>query len=93
LDIDLAAITTDDRCGAAGTHLDGITDIGLDAAADWLEALTLIDREVALAGLDGGGPARLAMSRLQPTHNALGHFSMTNTPAVASFMHRCPASA
>jgi hypothetical protein len=40
LDIDLAAVTIDDRCGAAETHHDGVADIGLDATVDWVEALS-----------------------------------------------------
>ncbi len=48
----LATVTIHDRRCAAGTHHDGVTDIGLDAAVDRLEALTPIDREVALAGLN-----------------------------------------
>jgi hypothetical protein len=58
LNIDLAAVVINDRCGALGTDHDRVADIGRDAASDWLETLALIDGQIAESGLHYSGPGR-----------------------------------
>ena len=63
LNIDPAAITIDNGCGATWAHHDGIADVAINAVVYWLEALALIDRKSALSWLNRCGPSRAAQEQ------------------------------
>jgi len=66
LNSDTATIRLDNRSGAAGTHHDGVTDIGVNTAVYRLISLTLTDRKIAVAWLNRSGPGRSCQGRGAP---------------------------
>src|ERR1700730_15349311 len=58
LDADLASVRIKSHCEVTGTDHDGVPDLGFDRAVYRLEALALIEIEIALDWFDLGAPAR-----------------------------------
>src|SRR5262249_32268957 len=67
LHTDLASIVICDGCGTARTDHDRVADICVNAASNRLKAFALIDRQVAIAGLNScGSPASAANDNGEP---------------------------